>query len=257
MVAAHKEFPMPQDKNLYMPVLVGATKNYKPGITYQRDDDGDNISSKNPNYNELTAVYWAWKNLKDVDAIGLVQYRRYFFKGGKRDIADVATYGQFDQLLSKYDVILPRKREYFIETNYSHYVHAHHKEPLDVMRQVVAEKYPSYLDSYDKVMKKTSAHMFNMFVMKSDYFDRYARFIFGVLFEVEKRVDISDYTVQEARVFGYLSELLMDVWINENHINYTEMSVKQLGKRHYAKKLLNFLKRKFQKSGGNGTTTHF
>ncbi|WP_374938141.1 DUF4422 domain-containing protein, partial [Lactobacillus amylovorus] len=78
MVAAHKKFPMP-DKKGYLPVLVGAAKNYKPGIEYQRDDEGKNISAKNPNYNELTAVYWAWKNLKNVDAVGLVHYRRLFF----------------------------------------------------------------------------------------------------------------------------------------------------------------------------------
>ena len=78
MVAAHKQFPMP-NKDGYMPVLVGATRNYKPEISYQRDDDGENISVKNPNYNELTAVYWAWKNLKNVDAIGLVHYLSLFF----------------------------------------------------------------------------------------------------------------------------------------------------------------------------------
>lgn len=77
LVAAHKKFPMPTAAG-YLPVLVGAKKNYKADIPYQRDDEGDNISEKNPNYNELTAIYWAWKNLKDVDAVGLVHYRRLF-----------------------------------------------------------------------------------------------------------------------------------------------------------------------------------
>ena len=71
MVAAHKQFPMPK-KDGYMPVLVGAVRNYRPEINYQRDDDGENISVKNPNYNELTAVYWAWKNLKDVIILKLI-----------------------------------------------------------------------------------------------------------------------------------------------------------------------------------------
>ena len=79
LVAAHKKFPMPEVEG-YLPVLVGAKKNYKPDIPYQRDDEGENISEKNPNYNELTAIYWAWKNLKDVDAVGLVHYRRLFLK---------------------------------------------------------------------------------------------------------------------------------------------------------------------------------
>ncbi|MCC3238524.1 DUF4422 domain-containing protein, partial [Pediococcus acidilactici] len=88
MVAAHKEFPMPKERELYLPVLVGAKRNYKPRIDYQRDDDGENISEKNPNYNELTAIYWAWKNL-DADAVGLVHYRRFLSKKRKRDLETI------------------------------------------------------------------------------------------------------------------------------------------------------------------------
>ena len=118
LVAAHKKFPMPNAEG-YMPILVGAAKNYKPGIEYQRDDEGENISSKNPNYNELTAVYWAWKNLKDVDAIGLVHYRRLFFDAKPYSLDNVLSVEKVEKLLNKYDVILPKKRNYYIETNYS------------------------------------------------------------------------------------------------------------------------------------------
>ena len=41
------------------------------------DNDGENISSKNPMYCELTAQYWAWKNA-DADYYGFCHYRRYF-----------------------------------------------------------------------------------------------------------------------------------------------------------------------------------
>jgi hypothetical protein len=215
MVAAHKEFPMPENKDLYMPVLVGATKNYKEGIDYQRDDEGKNISLKNPNFNELTAVYWAWKNL-DADAIGLVHYRRLFSKGGKRELDNILNKEQIEQLLDKAPIVVPKKRKYYIETNYSHYVHAHPKEPLEATRDVIAENYPSYLDAFDQVMHKTSAHMFNMFIMKKKEFNQYSEWLFDVLFKVEERIDISRYSVQDARVFGFLAERLMDVWIVSN-----------------------------------------
>ncbi|WP_155723689.1 DUF4422 domain-containing protein, partial [Pediococcus acidilactici] len=129
-----------------------------------------------------------------------------------------------EELLAKTPIILPKKRKYYIETNYSHYVHAHHQEPIDVTRKVIVDKYPEYLDAFDQMMKRTSAHMFNMFVMKKELFDEYAMWLFDILGEVEKQIDISEYSVQEARVFGYLAERLMDVWILTNGFNYTEVN---------------------------------
>lgn len=252
LVAAHKQFPMP-DAEGYMPILVGAAKNYKPEIEYQRDDEGENISSKNPNYNELTAVYWAWKNLKDVDAVGLVHYRRFFFDSKPYSLKNVTSIKKVNQLLQKYDVILPKKRNYYIETNYSHYIHAHHKEPLDRTREVIAKEYPQYLSSFDKVMRKREAHMFNMFVMRKDAFNSYCCFMFSILSRVENQIDISEYSVQEARVFGYISELLMDVWLDTNSFTYVEVPWGQIGGKNTLKKGFSLIKRKI----GIKTKTHF
>ena len=74
LVAAHKKYPMPQDE-IYFPLHVG--KKGKESIGYTGDDTGDHISDKNPNFCELTGLYWAWKNL-DAETIGLAHYRRHF-----------------------------------------------------------------------------------------------------------------------------------------------------------------------------------
>ena len=75
IVATHKQFTMPEDAELYLPIHVGSEGKEKLG--YQCDNEGDNISNLNPYYCELTGLYWAWKNL-DCDYLGLVHYRRYF-----------------------------------------------------------------------------------------------------------------------------------------------------------------------------------
>lgn len=133
-----------------------------------RDDAGDNISRRDRSFCELTALYWAWKNL-DSDAIGLVHYRRYFarrcvsFDKRKR----IAHQEDYEGLLARHPVILPPLRHYWIETNYSQYVHAHHEQALAVTRQIISELYPEYIPAYDRWMEKTCGHHFNMFVMKS------------------------------------------------------------------------------------------
>ena len=74
LVAAHTKYWMPNN-SVFLPIQVGAALH--PALGYIPDTTGDNISAKNPNYRELTGLYWAWKNL-DCEYIGLCHYRRYF-----------------------------------------------------------------------------------------------------------------------------------------------------------------------------------
>ena len=89
---------------LFLPIQVGrAISSVDLGI--QGDDTGDNISWKNRNYCELTALYWAWKNLKEVDIIGLCHYRRYFLL--KNNIFNI---GVQKYVCGKPDIVCDEKR---------------------------------------------------------------------------------------------------------------------------------------------------
>ena len=242
LVAAHKKYRMPEDE-IYLPIHVG--REGKADLGYIGDNTGDNISAKNANYCELTGVYWAWKNL-NAKYIGLVHYRRYFFIKKKSSKFDsIMTFEEAEKLLANNDIIVPNKRKYYIETNYSHYVHAHYADGLDIANDIIKSKYPGYTKAVDLVMNKTWAHMFNMFIMKNEYFNKYCEWLFDILFEVEKSLDISDYSVSESRVFGYLSELLLDVWLEANNAKYAEANVMFMEKQNWMIKGFNFLKRKF------------
>ena len=76
IVCCHKN-DIYRDSDIYLPVHVGKA-NTELSLNMQGDNVGDNISEKNLSYCELTGMYWAWKNLKGVDFIGLCHYRRYF-----------------------------------------------------------------------------------------------------------------------------------------------------------------------------------
>jgi hypothetical protein len=242
LIAVHKAYRMPDD-SIYLPLHVGKALS-KEDLGFTADDTGNNISAKNPNYCELTAVYWAWKNL-DTDCIGLTHYRRHFVSGKGADVWKCLLSGeQAEKLLCDTDIILPKKRNYYIESTYSHYIHAHKPEGLDAAIAIIKKDYPDYISACDKVMKRTWAHMFNMFVMKKDKFDAYCEWLFAVLFEVEKQVDLIGYSAFEARVFGRISELLLDVWIEKNGYSYTEVPVKFMEKQNRIHKGGMFLLRK-------------
>lgn len=243
LVAAHKNYVMPQDQNLYLPIFVGKGLHPDVNHTFQGDNTGDNISVKNAHYNELTAIYWAWRNL-DADAIGLVHYRRYLSLHKQKDLTSVLDQAQTESLLKDHDIILPKKRNYYIESNYSHYVHAHHAEPLDLTRKIIEQDYSMYLNAFDEVMQRKSAHMFNMFIMKQQPFDEYCQWLFDILAKVEQNLDISDYNQYEARVYGFISERLLDVWlaVNEQY-RTTEVNFVYMEKQNWLVKGGNFLKR--------------
>lgn len=250
LIAAHKPYRFPTDE-VYLPVHVGAAgKPTLPGCV--RDDTGDNISTKNANYCELTGLYWAWKNL-DADYIGLAHYRRHF-STGKR-FGDkwerILTGAELEQQLADCDILLPRSRNYWIETNYSQYAHAHHAVDLDTARAVILERCPDYVSAFDAIMKRTTGHRFNMFVMKRGKFDAYCAWLFDILFEVEKRLDISAYSANDARVFGFLSERLLDVWLERNGYAYRELPWVFLERENWLRKGSAFVMRKLRaKKGG-------
>lgn len=243
LVAVHKNYIMPKDQQLYVPIFVGKALHPDVNHTFIGDNTGENISNKNSHYNELTALYWAWHNLT-ADAIGLVHYRRYLSLHKQKDLATILTQQQAEKLLETHDIILPKKRHYYIESNYSHYVHAHHPQPLDLTRKIIAQTQPQYLAAFDAVMKRRSAHMFNMFIMKQRPFNAYCQWLFGILAQVEKQLDISDYNQYEARVYGFLSERLLDVWLAVNsQYQSTEVNFVYMEKQNWLVKGGRFLKR--------------
>lgn len=247
IVAAHKESRMP-DSDLYLPVHVGAAG--RPDIGYVRDDMGENISDRNPQYCELTGLYWAWKNV-DADFYGLVHYRRYFAAPGKCRHGKDAFRGILDRvglesMLQDTDIILPEKRNYYIEDIYSHYAHTHYAEHLDCAREIIAQAAPEYLPAFEAVMKSKKAHMFNMMIMGRDKFKAYCAWLFPILAALEERIDISGYDAFQARYIGRVSEILLNVWIEKNQFSYKELQVRMIGKVKRFKKACSFLRAKFQ-----------
>lgn len=247
IVATHKKYQMPND-DIYLPIHVGAEG--KESIGYQADNVGENISNKNSYFCELTGLYWAWKNL-NADYIGLSHYRRHFTccknipKKEEDKFEILLNREQVEKILETTDIILPKKRKYYIENLYDHYKHTMYIEPLDETRRIIEEQCPEYLTEFDKLHKRTSAHMFNMFIMKREYLDKYCDWIFKILFELEQRVKPEQYDSFHARYLGRISELLFDVWINTNNLKYEEIKVIDMQNVNWFKKGVAFLQAKF------------
>lgn len=248
LVATHKKYKMPADTSVYLPIHVGCEG--KEDLGFQGDNSGENISTLNPYYCELTGLYWAWRNL-DCDYLGLVHYRRYFTKITKGynesiNIDDVILNRyEIEELLESSEVIVPKRRKYYIETLYSHYDHTFDGTHLDLARTIIEMKSPEYLPSFEKVMKQRSGYMFNMFIMKKELADDYFTWLFPILDSMYESMDLSGLTDFEARLFGRVSEILLNVWLDKNDLKIKEVPFMYMDKVNLFKKGMSFLMAKF------------
>lgn len=254
LVACHKKCDVPSDE-IYLPVHVGASG--RDSIGFQRDDEGENISALNPEYCELTGLYWAWKNL-DADYLGLVHYRRYFtlknraYQKSHKALDCVLTGEECRTLLGKYRILVPKKRHYYIETLYSHYSHTFSENQLTETRKIIGELYPDDLEVYDKTLQQRSAYIFNMFVMPKELVADYCTWLFPILSELDRRINTADMTAFEKRYIGRVSERLFNVWLNRKLQDGTllkndicDVPYLYIGQIAWGRKVSSFLMAKF------------
>lgn len=229
-ICAHKEVPLPKHP-YFLPIQAGAAlRDHIDG--YQPDDEGDNISLKNPHFCELTCHYWAWKNLKNVDIIGLNHYRRYFdftrtwpqFSADKHFISTNTFLKQeykfpnLEKILSKYDIILPVARHWRV-SNTHQYGDYHIAKDWEMLRQIIKERTPQYIPAFEKTMDHSNKAVgYNMFITHWKHFEAYSEWLFDILFEVERQVPPIDDPIQ-SRIYGYMSERLINVFCEYYHLH--------------------------------------
>lgn len=249
IVVTHKKTQMRID-DPYQYIAVGGNKNDIQAPW--RDDVGDNITQKNPNYCELTALYWLWKNqMANYETVGLCHYRRFF----ANDIFDLVknkpiSKKRIDALLHQHDIILPNPFRWGITVGEMYYMRGDgKKKDLDVTRDVIEQLYPDYLNSFDKVINSNEASYCNMFIVSSELAAEYCEWLFSILFEVEKRVDLSGYTLQESRIFGYISEILLNVWVEHKKLKVKHLPMIKT-EDTVPRKVIDYIKYYMKKANG-------
>ncbi len=245
-VASHKPYWMPSDR-MYVPVHAGAALSMQRIAGFRRDDEGDGgISVLNPHLSELTVLYWAWKNLScysgETGAVGLVHYRRHFAGSGERG---VMTSTEVEKLLARAPVVVPRERNYVIETMGSHFDHTFDPAYLDMLVSTVAELSPASSSALYRRLTGTKGHMFNMFVMRGDLLDGYCSWLFPIVQRLEKEIDYAGLSSFDGRTPGRLSEFLLDTWLEVEGVSSVDVAVRDMEPVNWAKKGGGFLAAKF------------
>lgn len=207
LVSCHKPAKVHQD-NVYTPIQLGKALHPDLDLGYITDSTGDNISEKNGNYSELTAQYWAWKNQKDVEYIGLCHYQRYF--------QHRITCENIDKILGSHaDIILLKPLTEWINLG-ERLIMWTSREDVYIFYKCFEKIHPNQAEVFLHYLNQNRFSPFNMFVMKKSEFDKFAEWQFAVFHEMEKYVRLSGYSRQK-RLYGYLSEVLLSFYAQVNH----------------------------------------
>ena len=223
-VCCHQPFNVPNHP-LLVPVQVGAALADTHFAGFEHDDGGENISRKNRSYCELTAQYWAWKNA-DADFYGFFHYRRYLYPDagaklpyrieGAPDgaVLERLDFDRLEQLIPQYDIIAPKGENMFVPVR-EHYADApfHHKKDLDLIVEILGECHPEMTDAVQAYLSGSVCYFGNIYIMSKEQFHRYCEWLFPVLEEFDRRVNVDGYSPQELRVDGYLAERLFGIWL--------------------------------------------
>ena len=220
LVLYHKNAPVVKN-DTFVPIRIGAA------LAEQEEDwckdmlsdmTGDNISALNHTYNELTAIYWAWKNfdqLGNPDHIGIAHYRRFFiFEKRKyayyeqKEIDDnflqtIKADNLTDNTFLDYDFIAPMPN--VRKSVFDNYCSAHHKDDIMLALRLILDLRPDMYEAAKKYVAGKAAFFYNMFVFSREDFFSYCEFMFGILDEFTKNTEHANERL-------FISEVLTGVF---------------------------------------------
>lgn len=253
-VCCHKLELVP-DHPLLVPIQVGTalTGQHYPGFLH--DDEGDNISEKNSSYCELTAQYWAWKQIQ-ADYFGFFHYRRYLYpdistktpyrieKAPSLQLLDKLGFQRFSDYIQQYDLITPIGENMHLSVR-DHYAKAayHHGKDLKLIEQIISDYSPNMVQAMEKYLSDSTIYFGNIYIMSGEIFNAYCDWLFPILAEFDKETYNEKYVGQEKRVDGYLAERMLGIYVTYHRHRLKMLELPKVefspGREYYKRRILN------------------
>lgn len=206
------------------------------------NDRGANIAHKQ-DYCELRAQYWVWKN-ESAEYVGFFHYRRYLdlrkvdneinFKRNRPYFYCKSpnkinfSEDKVNRYIEKFDIITPIMEYNGVSVKRRYAASKGHRiSDLVLIKDIINEKYPEFIEAQDKYLNGKSEFYCNMYIMKWEIFSNYCEWLFGILEEFDNRVQN-----KLPRTNGFLAERLFGIyftWLSDN----TQLLFGQLPRVHF------------------------
>ena len=241
-IVTHKDAKLPTLPEGYKIIHAGHAQ-AKEDFGYIGDDTGDNISRLNPYLNEITALYWMWKNTNH-SIIGLCHYRRFFttkfenyFFTLKHDtdfnVEKMLSETEAQEILHDCDIVVVRGPIFeftqhelklmLCNENVNEFVE-------EIMRKHIALRQPDYLEAFDLVSNSYSELMYEMFITRRKVFDAYCEWLFSFVIDVTEEVLARSNMAESVdhrkyRAVGLIAERLLTVWLMKNNLRIKSLPI--------------------------------
>lgn len=220
-----------EHKSLYLPVNAGSLSTstdewIKNNIIFETSST-DNIAELNRKINELTAIYWFWKNVnwKKYRYVGFQHYRRFFVL----DLLD--DYYEYDAIVS-----LPLPMKFSVRTKSTSkiehlelsiedgYKLCHNISDFVELEKLIPQQFKLEWNTW-----KSLKYMFapcNMFLIKTEYFHNYCSELFSYIFSLNSTLNLDGRDNYQNRAMAFLSERLTSFWFWRNRYNLKTKMIK-------------------------------
>ncbi|MBR4153607.1 MAG: DUF4422 domain-containing protein [Selenomonadaceae bacterium] len=244
-IVTHKDAKLSKLPKCYK--IIHAGREGKENLGYLGDDTGDNISRLNPFLDEVTALYWLWKNTNHTHA-GFVHYRRFFTNNFKQkeyrpgeyvfNVKNLLSESEIIKILGEYDIIVHTERlsdrtqlELMIySTKFPELVELSER----VVRKHLTKNQPDYLDAYDAVINGFVCFLYGMHITRRNILNAYCEWLFSFMIdateELAAKVKIGDKNLIDAphvysRMMSFFSERMLTVWLKKNHLKIKALPI--------------------------------
>ena len=233
-VVTHKKYSLENLPRGY--VTIHAGRELGKDLGYIGDNTGDNISKLNPYLNELTAMYWIWKNTSH-DYVGTAHYRRFFSNQYSYKFSEesILTAQQAYELLREYDIIIGTEglnvntQNTLVTVIDSDGDTVLANKAFDIMRNMLKIYQPAYLDAFDKIRYSQGFFYCNMLITRKHIYDAFCEWLFSFVLptaeEFLKTVPVEQLDSKRKRILGFCAERMMSVWLLKQNLKIKDFPI--------------------------------
>ena len=222
-VITHKHYDFLKVQQ-YEPITVGKYSH----AGWISDSEGDNISYLNNRINELTAVYWVWKN-RVSDYVGFCHYRRFFCNNEMACFENPLEMGRAERYLDDSDIIVHERSfmedRTILEELKMPLTQKAYEHGLRLIKENITRFQPEYILDIEEVLSGITLCYYNMFVTNWSTFNNYCSWLFSFLIPAAEAFPVDQYEGSDRRVIGFFAERMLSVWLRHNHLKKQNLPV--------------------------------